>query len=72
MTSQSPIRDGFCPYNVKVDFDYQKFSWVRNNGSEITDFAWWDEKFPAYKDVLTYNYAADLSRPVSWASKFNS
>ena len=63
MTYESRNHTGFCPYNVKVEFDYEKFGWVRSDGSEITDLAWWDEKFPKYNDVLTYHYGERPSRP---------
>ena len=65
---------GYCPFNVKVDFDYERFSWIRSDGSEIKDFAWVDQQFPAYNDVLTYIYGdftLRTNRPVSDVSKYS-
>ena len=62
---------GYCRFNVKIKFDFHRFAWVKNDGSEINDFAWADERFPEYRDVLVYFYAdfslysAYFTRPVS-------
>ena len=65
---------GYCPFNVKIKFDYDKFGWIRSDGSEIKDFAWVDQTFPAYNDVLVYYYGdltIELNRPVSHVSKYS-
>ena len=64
----------YCPFNVKIRFDYNKFGWIRSDGSEIKDFAWVDQTFPAYNDVLVYyydDYTLRLNRPVSHVSKYS-
>ena len=51
-----------CRFNVIVDYNYQKLSWVTDDGSEIDDLIWLDNFYPLFRDILTIY----LNRLVNW------
>ena len=43
-----------CWFSVKVNFDFEKMAWMRENGSVIDDFVWIDPEYPQYNDIVVF------------------
>ena len=43
-----------CDFSVKVNFDFEKMTWMRENGSSIDDFVWIDSQYPQYNDIVVF------------------